>query len=145
MEIKNILISFLVFSVVIVVGTLIMADFNNTYSGTDVKSFNTTGYNGLTFNTLDVSNETQTNVVSKMENNTMGGSVSSSLAGAGMFSGAYQSFKLLRNTFGYFQTLTSKIAKAFEIPDIFVTVAYTAFAIIIILAVIALIMGRTSV
>ena len=145
MEIRNFLISFLIFSLVIIVGTLVMGDFNGNYAGTEAKKFNTTGYNGFEYTKNQIDKNVTVEINDPMSNNTLGGSVSSSEAGSGMFTGTYQSFKLLRASFNWFQAISHNLAKAFDIPEVFINIAYAVFVIMIILAVIALIMGRTSV
>lgn len=127
MKLENWIITFVVFSVFILGGMMLITDINTNYN----KNMSTSEYSGV-YNT----SEDIYNIGQGMKNDTFGGDVEEDESFESMIKGSYSALRLVGGTFGMFKDIIDNIASEIGVPEFFV---YAAIIVMIVLVVFALI------
>lgn len=133
MRIDNFLLGFVIFSLVIVTGALMIEDLNQKY---DI-NMSTDGFN-TTFNKIDE----MYNISEEMNNKTMGEDITSSSATESSIKGAYSAVRLTSKSFGLSRSIMTDISNKFGIPSFIITFAMTAITIMVVFGLIYIFTGR---
>ena len=140
MKIDQLLIGLVMFSLFMVMGALIFNDIHTNYELDDDKTLfngttNKTDRNSIYNNIENISQTTE-----EMKNNTIGGTKITGITAVDqLFAGAYNTIKLIGNSFQLISQLIENIANEINAPPIFVTVIFVAVTLTIIFTIIALI------
>lgn len=132
MRIDEFLVAFVVFSVIVVTGVLLIGDLNTNYNlDIDTSDFNET------YNTID----TMYNLSQDMKEKTIDADISDEESWESMAKGSYSALRLTKDTFGLVGDIINQVAKQLGVPAYMVTFALTVVTIVLIFAIILLVMG----
>lgn len=134
MRLDKFLMAFVVFSLIVVTGTLIIGNINTNYSDVGV-NMSTDDFND-TYNTIDQ----MYNISQDMKNQTYGGDIEDGDALDSAISGSYSAIRMVRNTFKLIGDIINDVAEVVGVPAYFITFAMTALTILIVFALIYLIL-----
>lgn len=133
MELDKFLIGILVFTAIIVGGTLIIGDINTNY-----------GFTGTNISTSEFSNVYDTtddiyNLSQDMKDSVIGTEVEEDATEDSMFKGVYKTLRFIQNSFSLVGDIINAIAIEIGVPSFFITLALAALAISITFALIYII------
>jgi len=130
---ENVLIGFLVLTLFVVGGTLMMVDLNNNY-----------GYDGVNISTDkygDIYNTTEDmfGIANDADDKILHGDITDGAAEDATIGGAYSTVRLIGGVYGLFKGISSAIQTTIGIPEIIIEIAIIAFTIIISFSIVYLI------
>lgn len=130
------LVSFLVFTAIIIGGTFIMTDLNTNYGDLGA-SYSTDDYNDIYNTTRTISGITE----DQSDQVLTGGNIESDTTENSMFKGAFSAIRRLGSTFTLFRQILEHINKdiGLGVPSIFIDLAVVALATLVIFSIIYLI------
>lgn len=133
MELDKFLIGLLVFTAIIVGGTLIIADLNSNYefAGTNISTDE--------FSTVYDTTDEIYNLSQDMKDSVIGTEVEEDATEDSMFKGVYKTLRFVQNSFSLVGDIINAIAETIGIPSFFITLALAALAIAIVFALIYII------
>lgn len=131
MKLDAFLIGFVIFSLIVVTGVLMVQDVNVNY-GVDV---DTSDFNE-TYNTIDEMYDVSTG----MQGHVLDTELSDTEAWESSVKGSYSAVRLVKNTFSLFSNIITSISQTLGIPSYFIKFALTAVTILILFAIIYLFM-----
>jgi hypothetical protein len=134
MELDKFLIGILVFTAVVVGGTLIIGNFNTNYDDVMQDSINTTDFGDVYDSTDEIYNLSQ-----DMKDSMLGGEVDEDDTSDSMFKGGYKTIRFIQSSFGLVGDIVNAIAVRIGIPSFFITLALAALTISIIFGLIYII------
>ena len=127
----KVLIGFLILTLFIIGGTLMMVDLNNSY---DDVNLSTEQYGGV-YNTT----EDMFGIAEDADAKTFQGDISEDASWESMTKGSYSSVRLITGTYGLFKGVTEAVAEEVGVHPVIVKIAYIAFVLTIIFSVVYLI------
>lgn len=131
MKLDSFLIGFVIFSLIVVTGVLMVQDVNTTY-GVDVD----TGAFNETYDTIDEMYEISTG----MQGHVLDTELSDTEAWESSVKGSYSAVRLIKNTFSLFSGIITSISETLGVPGYFIKFALTAMTISILFGIIYLFM-----
>lgn len=135
MELDKFLIGLLVFTAIIVGGTLIIANLNDNYGDVMEDNLSTSDFGDVYDTTDDIYEISQ-----DMKGSMLGGEVDADATEDSMFKGTYKTLRFIQNSFSLVGDIISAVATRLGIPSFFVTLALAALTILIIFGIIYLIL-----
>lgn len=134
MELDKFLIGILVFTAIVVGGTLIIANMNANYADVMTENLSTDDFGEVYDTTDEIYNISQ-----DMKDGILGGEVDEDDTADSMFKGAYKTLRFIQASFELVGNIISAVATKIGIPVIFVTLALAALAISIVFGILYLI------
>ena len=137
MRFDNFLIAFVVFSVVVITGVLLIGDLNTNYN----LNMSTEDF-GEVYNITD----SMYNFSQDLQGKTVGDNgteLTDATAEGAVVSGSYSALRLVTSTFSLIGAIINAIAVSLNVPKYFVTAAITCFSITIIVSLIYLFIARS--
>ena len=130
---ENILIAFIIFSLFIACGTLMIADLNSIYedSGVNISTENFSEVYDATEDIFQISKN--------VDDKVLRGDVTEGSAEDATIKGAYSTLRLMGNTYSLFKGVTTAIQKTTGIPPIIMDAAFTGFSLIILFSIVYLV------
>lgn len=134
MELDKFLIGILVFTALIVGGTLIIGNFNENYDDVMQDNISTDDFTGVYDTTDKIYNLSQ-----DMKGSILGGEVDEDDTADSMFKGGYKTIRFIQVSFSLVGDIIGAIATKMGIPSFFITLALAALTISIIFGILYLI------
>lgn len=134
MELDKFLIGILVFTAIVVGGTLIIGNFNENYDDVMQDNISTNDFSDVYDTTNDIYDVSQ-----DMKDGMLGGEVDEDDTADSMFKGGYKTLRFIQDSFGLVGDIISAIATKIGIPNFFVTLALAALTISIIFGILYLV------
>jgi len=130
MRFDYIFIGFLLFSLFIIGGSMMIVDFNTNYNamGANLSSGDLEKFSNTTDEVFNVAGSAKEKVLE--------GDVSSTQSWESMTTGSYSAIRLVTNSYKLFQSIANTITEVLQIPPMFATIAFLAFTILTIFSVI---------
>ena len=123
MDLERLVLSFMIFSVVMVAGVFLLQDVDSNY---DDVNLDTSDFNS-TFNTID----NMYNITQDQKAQVLGNEIEEADALDSSIKGAYSAVRLVSNTFSLFGNIINDVASILPIPKYFVVLALTAMTAIV--------------
>lgn len=134
MELDKFLLGLLVFTAVVVGGTLIIGNFNENYNDVMKENISTSDFSSVYDTTDEIYNISQ-----DMKDGIIGGEVDEDATEDSMFKGVYKTVRFVQNSFSLVGDIINAVATKMGIPSIFITLALAALTISIIFGLVYLI------
>lgn len=134
MELDKFLIGLLVFTALVVGGTLIIGNFNENYDDVMRENISTSDFGSVYDTTDEIYNISQ-----DMKDGVLGGEVDADATEDSMFKGTYKTLRFIQGSFSLVGDIISAVALKLGIPGFFVTLGLTALAISIVFGLVYLI------
>ncbi len=134
MEIDKFLLGLLVFTALVVGGTLIIADFNTNYGDVMRDNLSTSDFTDVYDTTDEIYNISQ-----DMKDGIIGGEVDEDATEDSMFKGVYKTVRFIQNSFTLVGDIIGAVATKLGAPPFFITLALAAVTISIIFGLVYLI------
>ena len=130
---ENVLIAFLVLSLFVIGGTLMMADMNYNY-GYDGVNLSTDRY-GEVYNTT----AEMFNISGDANERAFHGDIAEVESADATIRGSYSTIRLITGVYKLFHAVTTAVATEIGIPTVLVKVAYTVFVLVIVFSLVYLV------
>lgn len=134
MELDKFLIGILVFTAVVIGGTLIIGDLNENYDDVMQDNISTSDFTDV-YDTTDA----VYNISQDMKDGILGGEVDEDATEDSMFKGVYKTVRFVQSSFSLVGDIINAVATKLGIPSIFITLALAALTISIIFGLVYLI------
>lgn len=131
MRFDAMLVGFLILSLFLFGGSMMIADINRNYDDVNMSSEDFDG----TFDYID----DMYSITSDAKEKTLEGDTSETDSWESMTKGSYSAVRLVKGSFGLFSNVSGSIAKKLQIPLPFTKVAFIAFSIAIIFSIVYMI------
>jgi len=128
------LIAFLMVTLFVIGGTMMIQDTNDNYGSMDVN------ISDDDFGEVYNKSKEIYEITKGAKEATLDGEIDSGSASwQSMTEGSYSAIRLVRNSFGLFTGITNAVASKLSIPEFITTIAFTAFSLIIIFGIVYMI------
>lgn len=134
MRFDYVIIGFVIISVFVLGGTMMMHDMNTNYANLNISNISDSDF-GTVYNTIDeMYNQTEESKVK-----TLNGEISDQTSWESMTKGSYSAIRLMAGSFGLFTDITNAIAAKIGIPNFLVKAAFIVFTVLLIFSIIFMI------
>jgi len=130
---EQMLIGFLVLSLFIIGGTMMMVDLNESYRDTGI-NISTERYSAVYNSTTDMFG-----IAEDADEKMFQGDISETDSWESMTKGSYSTIRLVTGSYSLFKAITTTVAKEIGIHPIIVRIAYIAFVLVIVFSVVYMI------
>lgn len=135
MKLQAFLIGFVVFSLFIVTGVMIMSDINHNYDNIIDNNLSTSDFND-TYNTIDE----MYNVSQGQKEDIFGDQISEDNVIDSSYKGIFSAIRLVRSTFKLIGSIMNDIAIRIGVPPFFIKFGITALTIAVLFGIIAIVL-----
>ena len=135
MKLVAFLLGFVLFSLFIVTGVLIMADINHNYAGIIDSNLSTSEFNS-TYSVIDE----MYNVSQSQKDQVFGAEISDTNVIDSSYKGVFSAIRLVRSTFSLMGNIMNDVSIRIGVPSYFIKFGLTALTISIIFALIAIVL-----